>query len=48
MVESILPQVLVLRCIPICASAAWIRYSPRLEFCYFDYFSGTARCRPVR
>jgi hypothetical protein len=29
-VESILPQVLVLRFIPICASAAWIRYSPRV------------------
>jgi hypothetical protein len=30
------------------ASAAWIWYSPSLEFCYFDYFSGTARCRPLR
>jgi len=29
-VECIHPQVLVLRCIPICASTAWIRFSPRV------------------
>src|SRR5215213_6835515 len=28
------PQVLGLRCIPICARAAWIRYSPRWGFCW--------------
>jgi hypothetical protein len=31
-------QVLVLRCIPICASAAWIRYSPRLGSVISTFF----------
>jgi hypothetical protein len=28
------PQVLGLRCMPICASAAWMRNSPRFGFCW--------------
>ena len=47
--ESIFPQVLVLRCIPIMRQFSMDTvFAESLGFCYFDYFSGTARCRPHR